>query len=203
MSPQSTGAASLIHSELETWALPITFPFQLRKSPPKVIQPEYIPTWERQRNSDREWREVTPCPVSWWAVKGPEREPSSHPTGFCLCWQPCFSGNSLGTGSGKRWLWCWWESSWGGWSGSKLGSHQLKQAKEKSWGLSSVTRPDNWMKLQALPTVPLFLICGRVRVSLGERKHPSRSHVLGPALWAGSNWTLQPVLLSLCLCDTS
>lgn len=134
MSPQSTRTASLIHSELETWALPKTFSFQLRKCPLKVIQPAYIPTWERQRNSDGEWREVTPCPVSWWAVKGPEREPSSHPTGFCLCWQPCFSGNSLGTGSGKRWLWCWWESSWGGWSGSKLESHQLRQARGKKLG---------------------------------------------------------------------
>lgn len=42
----------------------------------KLRQLEYILQLgeKRQRNSNREWREMTPCPVSWWAVKGPERE---------------------------------------------------------------------------------------------------------------------------------
>lgn len=46
--------------------------------------------------------EMTPRPVSWWAVKGPARakRAGSRPAWLRLCWQPCFSGNSLGTGAG-------------------------------------------------------------------------------------------------------
>lgn len=36
--------------------------------------------------------------------------------------------------------------------------------------------------------LPLFLFCGSV--SLVGGKHPTLSHISGPALWAGSNWTL-------------
>lgn len=44
--------------------------------------------------------EMTPRPVSWWAVKGPARAKRTGSRPAWLCWQPCFSGNSLGTGAG-------------------------------------------------------------------------------------------------------
>lgn len=168
---------------------------------------------------------MTPCPVSWWAVKGPERE--SQPL-----LPPCLALSLLSglffwelprnwscgemtvvVRKQLRWLVCVQarKSPAEAGKGEKLGPLSLHRtwqlAENVTWG------PFQPSLFYSSSPLPFFLFCGRVRVSLGERKgsegkggletmqskHPSLSHVSGPALWAGSNWTFQPVSLSLCL----
>lgn len=144
------------------------------------------------------WCEMTPRPVSWWAVTGLERakRPGSRPAWFCLCWQPCFSGNSLGTGAGESLQEL--ELSRGL---AVLVREQLRllvcfqQKADRLWTVSfqgtlecyiSPLQPPPFLFTAPLP-FPFFLFGGKVRVSWGGRNQPTLSHLFGPA-WVGRVW---------------
>lgn len=72
---------------------------------------------------------------------------------------------------------------------SKLGSHQLRQAREKSWGLSPVTGPDNWRNIlhEAPSTLPFFFFTPLV-------PFPSSCSVAeSGCLWEGGNTLPYPM----------
>lgn len=149
---------------------------------------------------------MTPLsPVSWWAVKGTDREswPSSRPAWLCLCWLSCFSGNSLGTRARERadcdvlWL-------RGGAVGEKTGCGQAKKS------IAGRQRGENRVKiLHKTPhSSSFFLVLSsptplsspwQGKGAIGREGTPFPVQRLRACLWAGSNWTLQAALLSFCL----
>lgn len=149
------------------------------------------------KGRDSERREMAHCPDSCWAEPVRETEPSSSPAWFCPVLS-CFSGNSLGTGAGR-------DASAGG--GDRTAEATDLSPVEEESSLSqdltagwNITRTFGlFLFFYSFSLAPHFLCFGRVGVSLGGRKLPSLSQVCKPALWVGSNWTLQPGLLSFCL----
>lgn len=176
--------------------------YSQQKPPHSFLFPSENPPYRTDSKDSgsqmEDWCETTPRPVSWWAVKGLERakQPGSRPARFCLCWQPCFSGNSLGTGDGEslqelelsRGLAVPSENSWGDWFLSRQTVDCLLSGDPKILYQPSAAPS---LSVHCSSSLPRFLFGGKVRVSWGGRNQP------GLQGWVGSDgpgWTWHGLL---------